>query len=135
MSVLEKLLSNEFVVMAIDGLLHMGSVVVLAVIVVLACKLLSRGHVDAKLFTGLMIAALLVIMRVTLLNYVGQALPTLGGQLLEVIVVFGLFVSAFILVYKLIAIPALGTALSAAAIIFAQLALANYIPKLSPSCY
>lgn|GEM_PF-2315117 len=128
---LDTLLKNEFLVMAVDVLLHLGSVAVLGVVVLLSAKLLSRGFVDAKLFTGLIIATLLVIVRVTLLNYVGQALPTVGGQLLEIIVIIGLYLSAFILVYKLILIPVLGTALSAAVIVFAQLSLANYTPKIS----
>ncbi len=117
--------------MALDALLHLGSVAVLAIVVVVATKLLTRGFVDAKLFTGLLIATLLVIVRVTLLNYVGQILPGVAGQYLMVIVIIGLYLSAFILVYKFVSIPALGTALSSAVIVSAQVYLAGYIPKLS----
>ena len=125
------LLKNEFVVMALDAMLHLSSVFVLAVICVLACKLLTRGFVDAKLFTGLMIATLLVITRVFLLNNIDRALPGVGGALAEVLIIFCLFLTAFILVYKLVAIPVIGTTLSSIVIVFAQISLANYIPVLS----
>ncbi len=128
---LETLLQNEFLVMALDALLHLASIVVLAVTVLLACKLLSRGHVDAKLFVGLMIAMLMVFMRVFLLNNVGRVLPNVNGAILEVVVVLSLFFTCSILVYKLVSIPALGTMLSSATIVCAQLLLANYIPQLS----
>ncbi len=124
-------LQNEFVVLAIDAMLHMTSVVVLGVIVVLACKILSRGFVDAKLFTGLLVALLLVIVRVTLLNYIGQLLPGASGQILEIFVILGLYLSSLILVYKLVSIPWLGTALSSIVIVFSQVWLSSYIPKLS----
>jgi hypothetical protein len=50
------LLSNEFVVLALDALLHLTSVLVLALVVIVACKLLTRGFVHAKLMTGLNIS-------------------------------------------------------------------------------
>lgn len=128
---LDTLLKNEFLVMTLDALLHLASVAVLAVIVILACKLLTRGFVDAKLFTGLLIATMLVIVRVFLLNNVGRVLPEANSQLLLIMITCGLFLTAFILVYKLVSIPVLGTALSSTVIIFAQLSLANYVPKLS----
>lgn len=99
------LLKNEFVVMAIDAILHMASVVVFAVIVILASKLLSRGHVDAKLFTGLLIAILLVIIRVFMLNNISVWLPGVDGVLLMILVVISIYIGCFILVYKLISIP------------------------------
>lgn len=128
---LDIILKNEFVVMAVDAILHLASVAVLAVIVLLACKLLTRGFVDTKLITCLIISVLLVIVRVFMLNNIGVWMPGVGGQLLMILVIISLYFSCFILVYKLVSIPALGTALSSAVIVAAQVALANYIPQLS----
>ncbi|MDQ8206480.1 hypothetical protein QEH52_03090 [Coraliomargarita sp. SDUM461003] len=122
---------KETLITVADGLLHMGSFIVLAAIILLACRLLSRGHVDAKLLTGLWIALLLATVRVLLLNAFAHLLPNSNAHNLELAVIAGLYIAAFILVYKLITIPALGTALSAAAIVLAQLALASYVPQLS----
>ncbi|MEO0509348.1 MAG: hypothetical protein AAF065_05775 [Verrucomicrobiota bacterium] len=124
------LLSNEFVVLALDGLLHLTSVFVLGIVVVLACKLLSKGFGDAKLFTGLMIATLLVITRVFLLNnthYLGSVDLTVIMALIAII----LFLTSFVLVFKLVSIPVIGSILSSIAIVAAQLALAHYTPILS----
>ncbi|WPJ95506.1 hypothetical protein SH580_18985 [Coraliomargarita algicola] len=122
---------NESLVTTLDALLHIGAIVVFAGLIILACKLLSRGHVDAKLLTGLKIATLLVCLRVILLNTIGQILPSVSAHTQEIIVIAGLYLATFILVYKLITIPALGTALSAAAIVCVQLSLASYVPQLS----
>lgn len=127
---LEALLSNEFVVLALDALLHLSSVFVLGIIVVLACKLLSRAHVDAKLLTGLAIAGILVLFRVFLIGKTHYLGPV-DVIVVMVLVAFLLFVAALILVYKLMAIPIIGSTLSAIAIVASQLALAHYIPILS----
>lgn len=127
---MEALLSNEFVVLALDALLHVASLFVLGVVVIVACKLLSKGFVESKLLTGLIIAGLLVAMRVFLLNkahYLGDVDITV----VMAAVSFALFLTSLVLVYKLVAIPVLGTILSSIVIVAAQLALANYTPVLS----
>lgn len=128
---LEKLLRNEFVVLAVDGLMHLGSIAVLGIIVVLASKLLTRGFVNSKMTTGVLIAILLVITRVFLLNNIDRVLGGYSTHIITGAIIGILFLTCFILVYKLIAIPALGTALSSAVIVFTQLSLAVYVPKLS----
>jgi len=128
---MEALLSNEFVVLVLDALLHLASVLVLGVTVVLACKLLSRAHADVKLLTGLMIAVLLVITRIFLLNNIHRVLGGVDIFVIMVAVAFVLFLTSLILVYKIVAIPVIGSALSSIAIVAAQLALAQYTPILS----
>ncbi|PXA04000.1 hypothetical protein DDZ13_08110 [Coraliomargarita sinensis] len=127
---MEALLSNEFVVLALDALLHLASVFVLGIIVIIACKLLTKGFVDAKWLTGMIIALLLVFMRVFLLNN-AHYLGGVDAILIMVAVGFVLFLTSLILVYKLVAIPVLGTILSSIVIVAAQLALAHYTPILS----
>lgn len=124
------LLSNEFVVLAVDALMHVGSVFVLGIVVIVACKLLGKGFVDAKLMTGLIIAGLLVAMRVLVLNNAHY----LGGVdivVLMAVLALVLYLTSLVLVYKLVTIPLLGTLLSSLVIVAAQLALAHYTPVLS----
>lgn len=128
---MKALLSNEFVVLALDALLHVASLFVLGIIVIVACKLLSKGFVDAKLLTGLTIACLLVFMRVFLLNNVHHVLGEFEVVVSMAAIGLILFLTSLILVYKLVAIPFLGTILSSIAIVAAQLALAHYTPVLS----
>jgi len=128
---MEALLSNEFVVLALDALLHVASVFVLGIIVIIACKLLTKGFVDAKLLTGLIIAMLLVAMRVFLLNNVHHLLAGADIIIVMAAVGFVLFLTSLVLVYKLVSIPLLGTILSSIVIVAAQLALAHYTPVLS----
>ena len=125
------LLSNEFVVLALDALLHLASVLVLGLVVIVACKLLTKGFVDAKLMTGLIIATLLVVLRVFLLNTVHHMLG--GFEVVVSMAAIGLilFLASFVLVYKLVSIPVPGTILSSLVIVAAQLALAHYTPVLS----
>ena len=128
---MEALLSNQFVVLALDALLHIASVFVLGFIVIVACKLLSKGFVDAKLLTGLVIATLLVFTRVFLLNNAHRALEGLDIVIIMAVIGFIVFLTALVLVYKLISIPLLGTILSCIVIVAAQFALAHYTPILS----
>jgi hypothetical protein len=128
---MESLLSNEFVVLALDALLHLASALVLGILVIIACKLLSRGFVDAKLITGLMIAGLLIAMRSFLLNNVHHVLADFDAIIIMLAIGVVLLLTCLILVYKLIAIPVIGTIFSSLAIVAAQLALAHYTPVLS----
>ena len=127
---IKALLSNEFVVLAVDALMHVGAVFVLGIVVLVACKLLGKGFVDAKLLTGLIIAGILVAMRILVLNNAHY----LGGVdiiVLMAVVAFALYLTSLLLVYKLIAIPLMGTLLSSIIIVAAQMALAHYTPVLS----
>lgn len=128
---LKGLLANEFVVMALDGILHLISIWLLGLIVVVACKCLSRGFVNIKLWTGIAIALLLIILRLFLLNKLGTVLPEASGNVLMVLISMCLFSTCVILVYWLVSIPILGTLLSSTTIIITQLALNTYVPKLS----
>jgi len=128
---MEVLLSNEFVVLALDALLHLASVFALGLIVIIACKLLTRGLVDSKLLTGLTIAAALVMMRVLLMNNVHRVLGDFEVIVSMAAIGLLLFLTSLVLVYKLIAIPLLGTILSSLVIVAAQLVLAHYTAVLS----
>jgi hypothetical protein len=128
---MEALLANEFVVLAVDALLHLASIFVLGFVVILASKFLSKGFVDAKIPTGLVIATLLVFMRVFLLNNIHRVFGDFEVIVSMAAIAFVLFLTSLVLVDKLMSLPLLGTILSSLVIVAAQLALAHYTPILS----
>lgn len=128
---LKALLSNQFVVIVIDGLLHFASILALGVIIALACRLLSRGLVKLSLLRALLIALLLVITRIFLLNNLGHVIPEAGGEVQMVLIAVCLLFTTLLLVYKLAIPPLVSTFLISATIVMAQLSLAIYVPQLS----
>lgn len=122
---------NEYLVLACDALLHMGSVLLMGFLVSLIVKVCSRGQVDFKLFGGIFVILMSIIIKVSLEQQIDGLLGGLAPNLLLGIISLAVFVTAVIMVYWQYSVPILGSLLSSIFIVLMLFGCSYGTPKLS----
>jgi hypothetical protein len=122
---------NQYLVLVLDALLHLGVILTLGVLVSIIVKLFSRGHTDFRLFGGLFIIFVLGVFKIYLESHIAEFLPGVTPDILFGIMVMLILIIAMILIYWQYSVPLLGAFLSAIVVVALQITAALGVPKLS----
>ena len=122
---------NQYLVLVLDALLHVGAIVILGVLVSLVVKLFSRAHVDFRLVGGLFIIFVIGVFKIYLESNIAGFLPGVTPDLLFGIMILLILIITVILIYWQYSVPLLGATLSALVVVALQITAALGVPKLS----
>lgn len=122
---------NEYLVLALDALLHLASIFLMAVLVSFIVKIFSRAHVDFRLVSGLFIIFMLTVVKMFLERRIAEFLPGVTPDLLFGLMAVSVLITAITLIYWQYAVPLLGSLCSAIVVVGMLFGTAFGVPKLS----
>ncbi len=122
---------NQYIVLVLDALLHLGSICLLGFLISIVVKICSRGHVDFRLIGGMFIIFILTILKMFLESRIGGYLPELTPDILFGLLGVILLVVTSVLIYWQYSVSWLAAFVSGILVVALQFGATYGVPKLS----
>jgi hypothetical protein len=122
---------NQYIVLVLDALLHLGAILLLAALVSFTVKLFSRGHVDFRFFSGLLIIFVIGSVQLYLESNLEVYLPEMTPDIIFGIMLSALVIIAAFLIYWQYSVPLFGSLVSAVFVVALQAIVSLAVPQLS----
>ena len=122
---------EDFLVPALDGLIHLAAYIALTVLLILSIKIPTRGHALTGFFNALIVVAGAGLVRGTFSIKMGGWLPEQSSNIQFAAVIGSTFLIVLALISWRFALPFLLTLFSTITTTAALMALSIYVPRIS----